>query len=118
MFTEEDLIKEYLKHNKRINKEEVGDLIDVVAKYLKTKTEDSETIAIELPLIGLLYKKVEELSLAKKSKAGMRRYLKNIYESDTPYKNFYNKETVIEKTYNVKTKTELQEALNNPSFKI
>lgn len=118
MYTEDDLVKEYITYNTRISKEEVRDLLNVVLDYIRYKLEDEKTEALELPFVGFLYKKADEYEEAIKTEVGTRRYLKRIYSSDKPLTNLYDKSTILSKVYEAKNKKELQETLNNPSFKI
>lgn len=116
--TDYDIIKKYLTYNSRIEEQEVKDLMDVINRFIKDKVQSDKFMAIELPFIGLVYTKQQDIELNENNPYSVKKYLKAIYNSDRPNKNYIERIPMLEKKYDVKTKTDLQEILNNPSFKI
>jgi hypothetical protein len=119
MITDEDIIKKIADNKMYVGEKEVKDFLRVTLKYLKKLAEEDNHELIELPYIGFLYKKLDQYNeKEKKGKTFEKKYLRSIYEYAKPNeKNFYTEENYLKKKYNVETKEQLQEALDNPSFK-
>lgn len=55
--TKNKVIDAYTNKRKSIEREDVEDLYDVMVDFIKHKMKDKETFALELPNIGVLYRK-------------------------------------------------------------
>lgn len=120
MRTEDDIVDAVLAYNKTAKEKEVRDLIRVISQYLKQLVKEDKHELIELPYTGYLYRKLNTYSeKEQKSEMYIKKYLRSIYKYGIPYQpNYYVNESFLKTKYNAKTKDELTEALNNPSFKI
>lgn len=119
MLYEADIVK-IIADNKGINDRDVVDLIRVIAKYLKKIADEDNHELIEIPYIGYLYKRLDRYSEKEKrnSKTYEKKWLRSVYEYQKPNEiNYYIADSILKKTYNVENKKQLQEALDNPSFK-
>lgn len=67
---EEDLIQYYANKRKALEEEDVRDLLKCLKKYLVHKVEQKDSYAINIPSVGILYKKAnrEDIKYDDKSK--------------------------------------------------